>query len=117
MTDVMEDGAERVFRNDAAKKKNYTFAVLKDIVSPPGSASLKARIQNALNEMQPNITVTIKKTGQAPITIQTDVDGVALFENTDPGKYEGDVVRADGTVVHFEKEIDTSVDARVTVTI
>jgi len=51
-----------------------------------------------------------------PITVITDSEGVALFENADPGRYNGSATSSDGLVtVDFTKEIDTGVNARVTV--
>lgn len=123
MMDVFEDGAERVFRNDAAKQKNYVFATLKDIVSPPGSASLRALVLREDDTPVEGASVTIRLQGAEeieivapPITVVTDAEGVALFESADPGRYDGSATSGDGTVtVDFTKEIDTGVNARVTV--
>jgi hypothetical protein len=117
MADVMEDGAERVWRNDAAKQKNYTFSYLKDLVSPPGSASLTVKAQNAGFIPQAGKTVTIQKAGFAAIVVPTDVTGAAVFLNTPPGKYSGQIDDGAGGITNFEKEIDTGVNARITVTI
>jgi len=116
MAEVCKDGVEMVFRNDAEAQKRYTFAALKDLVSPPGASSLKIMVQNALNVPQPNLGVTIKKIGSAPITKQLDVNGIAVFTNAEPGKYEG-TVDNNGTPVPFTKEVETGTDARITVTI
>jgi len=123
LMNVLEDGAERVFRNDAAKQKNYVFATLKDIVSPPGSASLRALVLREDDTPVEGASVTIRLQGAEalevvapPITVITDAKGVALFESQDPGRYDGSATSADGTVtVDFTKEIDTGVKARVTV--
>ncbi len=123
LMDVLEDGAERVFRNDAAKQKNYVFATLKDIVSPPGSASLRALVLREDDTPVEGASVTIRLKGAEaievvapPITVITNTEGVALFENADPGRYNGSATSADGLVtVDFTKEIDTGVNARVTV--
>ncbi len=123
LMNVLEDGAERVFRNDAAKQKNYVFDTLKDIVSPPGSASLRALVLR--NDDTPveaaNVTIRLQNAEDPgvvapPITVITDAQGVALFENADPGRYDGSATSSEGSVtVDFTKEIDTGVNARVTV--
>lgn len=123
MMDVFEDGSERVFRNDAAKQKNYVFATLKDIVSPPGSASLKALVlrEDDTPVAEASVTIRLKDAElleivAPPITVVTDAEGVALFENADPGRYNGSATSSDETVtVDFTKEIDTGVKARITV--
>lgn len=123
LMNVLEDGAERVFRNDAAKQKNYVFATLKDIVSPPGSASLRALVLREDDTPVEGASVTIRlkdaelvEIVAPPITVVTDAEGVALFENADPGRYNGSATSSDGTVtVDFSKEIDTGVNARITV--
>ena len=123
LMNVLEDGAERVFRNDAAKQKNYVFASLKDIVSPPGSASLRALVLREDDTPVANASVTIRLHGAEaievvapPITVLTDAEGVAFFDNADPGRYDGSATSADGMVTEpFTKEIDTGVNARITV--
>ena len=114
MMSVMEDGAERVWRNNAAKQKNYTFTALKNIVSPPGSASLRVFGKTPADIVLAIRPVTIKKEGSPAITLSTGVDGIALFPSIDSGKYKG-TIDVDGVLVPFEKEVDTGVNARVTV--
>jgi hypothetical protein len=116
MMDVCKDGVEMVFRNDAEGQKRYTFTALKTIVSPPGSASLKVIVKNGADVLQPGKTVRIKKEGSPAITAITNEEGVALFENADPGVYEGEVDTGSGTVP-FTKEVNTGTDARITVVI
>lgn len=116
MMDFMKDGVEMVFRNSDEDKKRYTFHVLKNLVSPPGSASLKVTVKNGLDIMQPNKNVTIKKAGAAPITLPTDVNGIDLFMNLTPGKYEGEVDNG-GVTVKFTKEVGVGTDARVIVVV
>ena len=112
--DFFKDGVEMVFRNDAEAKKRYTFSALKDIVSPPGSASLKILGKTAADVLLANKPVTIKKEGSAAITSTLGVDGIKVFDNLDPGKYTG-TIEVDGVLIPFKKEVDTGVDARVTV--
>ena len=120
---VLEDGAERVFRNDAAKQKNYVFDTLKDLVSPPGSASLRALVIREDDTPVVDVSVTIRlkdaellEIVAPPITVVTDAEGIAQFENADPGRYNGSATSSDGLVsVNFSKEIDTGVKARITV--
>ncbi|MBI4931938.1 MAG: hypothetical protein HY841_14345 [Bacteroidetes bacterium] len=117
---VLEDGAERVWRANAEKRKNYIFDTLKNIVSPPGSASLKVLVIKGDDTVVANVPVTIKQEGatlatrSAGISVTTNKEGVALFESADPGRYAG-VVVVDGVKISFTKEIDTGVNARITV--
>ena len=119
----LEDGAERVFRNDAAKRKNYVFATLKYLVSPPGSASLRVLVirENDTPVAEASVTIRLRDAElleivAPPITVLSGADGVALFEHVDPGRYNGSATSSDGLVsVPFSKEIDTGVKARVTV--
>ena len=87
MMDVFEDGAERVFRNDAAKQKNYVFDTLKDIVSAQGSASLRALVLREDDTSVESASVTIRLQGAEaievvapPITVVTDAEGIAFFD-------------------------------------
>ena len=48
------------------------------------------------------------------IIVLTNAEGVALFENIDPARYDGEVT-VDAVVTHFTKEVDTGVGARITV--
>jgi hypothetical protein len=123
---VLEDGAERVFRNDASKNKNYVFTTLKGIVSPPGSAGLKVMVAREDDTAVVGVAVIIKeeagnetatKLKRSPaISAVTDAEGIATFENADPGRYEGEVT-VDGVKTLFTKEIDTGVMARKKVVI
>ena len=110
----MKDGIEMVYRTDEANKKRYVFAVLKDIVSPPGSASLKVTVRDALDIPVTDKEVVIKKEDFPPIMVKTDADGVAFFKSTDAGTYTGTIDNK-GTKVTFKKDVNTGVDARVTV--
>lgn len=112
--EFFRDGVEMVFRTNDEAKKRYTFSVLKDLVSPPGSASMRVFGKTAADILLANRPVTIKKEGSAAITSTLGVDGIKVFENIDPGKYKG-TVEVDGVLIEFEKEVDTGVNARVTV--
>jgi len=127
LMNVLEDGAGRVFRNDVSKNKNYIFATLKGIVSPPGTAGLRVLVVREDDTVVANATVSIKagnetatklkrSAGSPAIVLTTDAEGVALFENADPGRYEG-VVTVNGVKTFFTKEINTGVKARVIVVI
>lgn len=116
LMDVLEDGAERVFRSNEAKQKNYFFEVLKAIVSPPGSASLKVTVMTGGDVVVPNVPVMIKTAEAAANTVNTDDDGVAFFGGANPGSYAG-TVTVNSVVTNFTKDVDTGVDARVTVVV
>ncbi|MFI5219581.1 MAG: hypothetical protein ACHQNT_08835 [Bacteroidia bacterium] len=115
MMDFMEDGTEMVFNRDEANKKRYTFQSLKDIVSPPGSASLTVTVKKGDDTFAATGTVKIKKEGVAAIMAQIN-EGLAAYPNLDTGKYEGEVV-VDGVTKTFTKEVNTGTDARITVVI
>ena len=68
VADFQKDGVEMVYRRDEAKQRRYMFSVLKDIVSPPGSASLKVTVKDALDVLVPDRDVKIKRPGEAAIS-------------------------------------------------
>jgi len=110
---VCDDG-QRVFSSDEAKKKLFTFAVVKNIISPPGSASLKVTIKRQADNTPVSFAqVTIKSAAGIPITLQTDVAGVAVFHNIDPADYNGTVnPPAPLNPKDFIKEVNTGTNAR-----
>ncbi len=115
MAEFQKDGVEMIFRNSEAMQKRYEFATLKDIVSPPGSASLKVTVKDALDVLIPDREVKIKKTGEAPILGRTNAEGVAVFANIDSGNYDGETTNNAGVKITFKKDVNTGTDARITV--
>ncbi len=106
----MKDGVESVYRKDAAKQDRYTFSVLKNMVSPPGSAGLDVTVINADDTVAINQEVTIKKEGAPALKVNTGANGVAPFDNVDPATYSG-LVKG----ITFVKDVNTGVRARITI--
>jgi hypothetical protein len=107
--------AHRVFPTDAEKLLQFNFHALKNIVAPPGSASLKVTVQKPDNSFVPNVPVTIQSLTGTPITVNTDADGVAAFDGIDPDPYRVTLNVATFIPVDEEKDVDTGVNARVVV--
>lgn len=94
--------------------KLFTFKTVKDLVSPPGTASLKITCKLAADGTPiPGLTVAIQRAGGPKLTGTTDVNGVVLYDNIDPADYN---VTISGTGVPtpitFIKEVNTGVQAR-----
>jgi hypothetical protein len=110
---VCSDG-KKVFINDAGQIKLFTFDTVKDLLSPPGSASYKltAKVAVLLTPIK-GLPVVIQSKTKPAITVDTDVNGVALFPHLDPDNY---TVTVGGAVLpfvvqSFKKDVDTGVDA------
>jgi len=109
-------GVSVVFANDDENKKRYTFSSLKDIVSPPGSASMTVSAKRPDDTMVQDAVVNIKKEGE-PAIVKNIVGGVAaIFANINPGDYAGTVVQS-GVTTNFTKTVNTGVDSRITVSV
>lgn len=116
MQDILEDGYERVYRRNDTKKHEYTFKALKDIVSPPGGASLKVTVKREDDTLVAGADVTIKMAGEPAITVKTGPDGVAPFVHIDAADYAGSVV-FNGVTTSFKKTVNVGVDARITIVV
>lgn len=110
----MKDAAERVFRGDEAKRELFMFKKLKQIVSPPRSASVTIKIKQANDLPAANAAVTIKQDGEPAMTGQTDANGELQFKNIDPGNYDGTVLY-NAVSTGFNKDVNTGVNARITI--
>jgi 5-hydroxyisourate hydrolase-like protein (transthyretin family) len=112
MMDFMADG-QMLFSDKDEMKKLFTFSVLKSLVSPPGSASLKVAVKNNDGTPAEGVKVTIKanEDNSAEITAVSDTNGEALFNNIDAEVYDVSVGFA--KVQHYTKEVNTGVDARL----
>jgi hypothetical protein len=117
MTDVNKDGVEMVYRNDDGGKKRYTFTALKVLVSAPGGASLKIGVmRSGSNEHVEGAIVKMQMKGGRVLTGTTDANGEVVFKNIETGVYTGSVDVND-VLTAFTKEVNTGVDARVTVVV
>ncbi|MEP7168413.1 MAG: carboxypeptidase-like regulatory domain-containing protein [Bacteroidota bacterium] len=94
--------------------KLFTFKTVKDLVSPPGSASLKITLKLAVDgSFIVGADVSVQAAGGAVLKGVTDVNGVVLFDKIDPADYN---VTISGTgipaPITFIKEVNTGVQAR-----
>jgi len=111
---VCDDG-KKVYINDAGQIKLFTFEDVKTLLSPPGSASYKLTAKRAgLLTVIVGLPVTIQSKTKPAITVDTDVNGVALFPHADPDNYTVTVGGATMPFVEqsFKKDVDTGTDAR-----
>lgn len=107
------DEGQRVYRNDAAMKKLFVFVTIKDLVSPPGSASLKTIIKKSgENTLIANAKVTIKTADGVAITALSGVDGMAVHDKIDPGTYTCTVEVEGMPAISYQKEVNTGTAAR-----
>ncbi|MGB4776048.1 MAG: carboxypeptidase-like regulatory domain-containing protein [Daejeonella sp.] len=104
---ICEDG-QLLFAKEAEKKKLFVFSAIKQIVSPPGSASFKLTLKK-LDENTPvaGARVCIQENGGQAIELFTDVNGVALFEHINPAVYKVKIEAEGIEVVDFVKEVNT----------
>lgn len=110
----LQSDAEKVYRNDAEKQKLFNYRTVKDIVSPPGSASLKVTLKRkGTNEPVPNANVTIQSKTGTPKNGKTDADGVVIFDNIDPDDYTVIVVADGFPNFNVIKEVNTGTAARL----
>lgn len=117
MMKVCADG-QRIFADIDEKKKLFVFDVVKALVSPPGSASLKVSLIKAGdNTPLTGKPVSIQAEGGVAKSGVSDDNGEVEFDNIDPGVYSG-TVKDDTTVIaEFEKEVNTGTAARLVLTI
>lgn len=115
LKDLQRD-AQKVYRNDAEKLKLFTISVVKAIVSPPGSASLKITCkQKVTNLPKQGLLITIQSRDGVAIQLTTDATGVVVFENIDPADYNVVIVVPGFPNIMKVKEVNTGVDARMEV--
>jgi hypothetical protein len=96
--------------------KEFTFKDVKNIVSPPGSASLEVELKLAGLNTPIDGTVTIQSATGIAIKLETK-DSVAKFVKVDPDKYHVHVVVPGHPDVEIVKEVNTGVNARLKITI
>ncbi len=100
--------------DEAGMTKLFTFKTVKDLVSPPGSASLKITIKLAVDGTPiAGLSVAIQAAGDAVLNGVTDEFGVVVFKDINPADYNvtisGDAIPAP---IMFIKEVNTGVQAR-----
>ena len=118
-TEIMStnDDGQRVASKSidpAGMSKLFTWKTVKELVSPPGSGSLKMTCKKS-SDGTPlvKLKITIQSAGGAILTLETDVNGVALFDKIDPADYNV-TISGDGmpAPLTFIKEVNTGVQAR-----
>ncbi|MEI6816033.1 MAG: hypothetical protein WCL14_05440 [Bacteroidota bacterium] len=110
---VCDDG-KKVYINDQGQAKLFTFDTVKELLSPPGSASYKVTAKRAeLLTVIEGIIVKIQSKTKPAISVETDVNGVALFPHLDADNYTVIVggVSTPFVVQSFKKDVDTGVNA------
>jgi len=112
MMDFMTDG-QMLFSGRDEMKKLFTFSILKSLVSPPGSASLKVAVKNADTTPATGITVSLKLVdSNAPaVNAVSDALGEVLFGAIDAGVYS--VTVGFTPAQNYTKEVNTGVAARL----
>lgn len=106
---ICEDG-QHVFRTDEARKSQFVWESILNLVSPPGKAGLRLDVKEQLTN-NPIVEAECKfqKEGSTVITIKTDTEGKAFIDNIEPGKYEGKISHPDYKILEVEVEITTGV--------
>ncbi len=105
--------ATMFFVTDDSIVKKFTFTTVLQIVSPPGSASLKIQAINlGTNEIIVGAKVVIQKEGNAALNGITDDSGEVVFPGIDPGAYDVTIAAVGYTAMNFSKDVNTGVSAR-----
>lgn len=106
---ICEDGAH-VFRNDAAKQKQFVWDDIIEIVTPAGKAGLKFDVkEDTVNTPIGGVTAKIQREGDPELSTVTDALGKGAFTNLKEGKYVGHLAHADYQQLPIEIEITTGV--------
>jgi hypothetical protein len=119
---LMADG-KVVQEDDEARRKYYVFNTLKELVSPPGSASLTVELKNSDFTPAPGFIIKIQAEGKPAITrttaIETETRGgraLANFDGLDPDPYTW-AVYANATaatpIATGKKDVNTGRDAQL----
>lgn len=116
---IYEDGmkmcadATMFFVADDAVLKKFTFNTVLEIVSPPGSASLKLKFTDiATNLPMEGVTIKIVREGDHAKVATTDANGEAEFANINPGSYFCATAKTGYATLEFNKDVNTGVSAR-----
>ena len=105
--------ATMLFVTDDSIVKKFTFTTVLQIVSPPGSASLKLRfIDIATNLPIAGVTVKILREGDTAKAGVTDANGELQFDAINPGSYFCAAAFTGYQPMEFNKDVNTGVSAR-----
>lgn len=106
---ICEDG-QHVFRNDEAKRAQFVWDSIMEIVSPPGKAGLRFDVkEEGTNIPIQNAEGKFQRASATIITAITDADGKAFVDNIAPGKYTGTITHPDYNTLNVDFEITTGV--------
>jgi hypothetical protein len=119
---LMADG-KVVFEKNPEKRKYYVFETLKDMVSPPGSASLEVELQYADFTPAVGYIIKIQSEGKPAMSMPTILDtetrggrAIANFADIDPNPYDWAVYAKEGDrtpVATGRKDVNTGVNAKL----
>ena len=115
MIDLHTDAVVAI-EGDLELLKEFTFSDVKNLISPPGSASLEVELMKVVANTPVDGTITIQKEGGIAIVLPT-TDAVAKFAHIDPARYHVHVVVAGSPDVDVFKDVNTGVNARLKLTI
>ncbi len=106
---ICEDG-QHVFRNDEAKRAQFVWDSIMQIVSPPGKAGLRFDVKEDItNTPIADAEGKFQKEGNPAIITKTDKDGKGFIDSLEPGKYKGTISHPDYVTLSVEFEITTGV--------
>lgn len=106
---ICEDG-QHIFRNDEAKRAQFVWESIIQLISPPGIAGLKFDVkENTTNNPIFQAEAKIQKQGGTIITITTDSSGKAYFDSLEPGLYNGEISHPDYNTLSVQFQISTGV--------
>ena len=106
---ICEDG-QHVFRNNEAKRAQFTWTSIMDLVSPPGKAGLKFDVKEDItNNPIAEAEGKFQKPGGIIITGKTGADGKAFIDSLEPGTYTGTIEHPAYNTLTVEFEITMGV--------
>ncbi|MBL0309094.1 MAG: carboxypeptidase regulatory-like domain-containing protein [Bacteroidetes bacterium] len=113
---LCSDGQAK-FRNSAAEAQFFVWETIREMVSPPSSASLKVTVSfDELDAPAVGAEVAIKKKGTNALSTATvGVDGSVTFGSIDPAVYLWSVSLAGRQTQSGEKDVNKGTGARLTV--
>jgi len=114
-TQDLQNDAHIVCIDDAELLKEFMFMAVKKVVSPAGSASLGVSAeQGGTNVMMAGVKFTIQSATGVAMSVTTGADGLGEFPSgLDPDNYKGTVEAEGKDTIHFVKEVNTGVNARL----